>query len=115
MGAPSQEQMEGAQFKRPASGASRSTTGLWIRINRKLGEQPQAGRQEGSDAVSTTSERRNRAELSHREAMALLESERASRVAKTAKLRELRLAREAAERREDAGKAASRKSTWGGR
>jgi len=66
--------------------------------------------------MSTTSERRIRAEMSHREAMALLESERASRAAKTAKLRELRLAREATERRENTAKAASKEeSTWRGR
>jgi hypothetical protein len=77
------------------------------------GRTVQGRRQRGPDAVSTVSERRNRAELSHREAMALLDSERASREAKTARLRELRLAREAAERGEDSAVAASRKLSSG--
>jgi hypothetical protein len=69
--------------------------------------------------MSTTSERRDRAEEAHREAMAILEHERLAREAKTAKLRELRLARETelrpteeAKRNVMPPKAASRKLTF---
>jgi hypothetical protein len=59
--------------------------------------------------MSTSSERRNRAAEAHREAMALLESERAERNEKTAKLRALRLAKEASEASDDGPKPVSKK------